>query len=55
MKLILLVGLDLNFDFAAKEALFLKDDINKIAKIPKKGPVIKTKEEFQLSWRNFVN
>ena len=33
----------LNLEFAAKEALRLKDDINKIAKIPKKGPVIKTK------------
>ena len=33
----------LKLDFAAKEALRLNDDINKRAKIPKKGPVIKTK------------
>ena len=33
----------LKLDFAAKEALRLNDDMNKIAKIPKKGPVIKTK------------
>ena len=33
----------LKLDFAAKEALRLNDDINKIAKIPKKGPVINTK------------
>ena len=40
----------LKLDFVAKEALLLKDDMNKIAKIPKKGPVIKTKGRISIRW-----
>jgi hypothetical protein len=41
---------ELKFDFVAKEALRLKDDINKIAKIPKKGPVIRTKGRISIKF-----
>ena len=40
----------LKLDFAAKEALRLSEDINKIAKIPKKGPEIKTKGRISIKF-----